>query len=214
MIKLFLLLSGFLIVSLPLQAETEDEEMARMQRELNRRLFAPEDKPAPPAPAPAPVAAKVESEQEADNELPESVFTNYRLAGVSLTMGKSEVMSKLEAEGYSCNIPQMGGMKIFKAMGRSVCVYASMEAPKMVMFSIKNGSLRDFELYETYKSGFPEEIFKRSKKTFMKKYGNQARCKNQRKGETCEVFGQRYRIVLRSEVGDNEAKIIRSMHRL
>ena len=167
MIKLFLLLSGFLIVSLPLQAETEDEEMARMQRELNRRLFAPEEKPAPPAPAPA--AAKVESVPAADNELPESVFTNFRLAGVSLTMGKSEVMKKLEAEGYSCNMPQMGGMKMFKAMGRSMCMYASMEAPKMVMFSMKNGSLRDFELYEVYKSGFPEEIFKRSKKTFMKK---------------------------------------------
>ena len=59
---------------------------------------------------------------------------------------------------------------------------------------------------ESYKTGFPEEIFKRAKKTFMGQYGSQAKCKSQRKGETCEIFGHGYRIVLRSETQGDEAR--------
>ena len=196
---------SFLVPHLAL-AETEDEEMARMQRELNQRLFEPEKKVV------APVSKKVEVQVEPSEGLSASVFTDYRLAGVALGMDKSAVISQLESEGYVCNMPQMAGM--LQMIGRSVCAYASSEAGKMAMFSIKGGSLRDFELHEVYQSGFPEEIFKRSKDKFMKTYAGQAKCKQQRKGETCEVFGQGYRIVLRSEISDNEAKIIRSMHRM
>jgi len=207
---------GFLL-PLAASAETEEEEMARIQRELNRQLFAPEDKPEPPpppvmVPAPAPMVA-APSPAPADATLPLTTFTGYQLVGVSLGMAKSDVVSKLQAEGYTCNSPQMKGM--LQMMGRNICFYASMEAPKIVMFTLKNGQVRDFELHETYKSGFPEEIFKRAKKSFMNKYGDQAKCKNQRKGEVCEIFGHGYRIVLRSEIDSGEeAKIIRSVHTL
>ncbi len=206
--KIIMVLSVALSFLLPhaVLAETEDEEMARMQRELNKRLFEPEKKVV------APVSKKVEVQVESSGDVSVGSFSDYRLAGVTLGMDKSAVISQLESEGYVCNMPQMAGM--LQMIGRSVCAYASSEAGKMAMFSIKGGSLRDFELHEVYQSGFPEELFKRSKDKFMKTYSSQAKCKQQRKGETCEVFGEGYRIVLRSEISDNEAKIIRSMHRM
>jgi hypothetical protein len=82
----------------------------------------------------------------------------------------------------------------------------------MAMFTLKHDQIRDFELTENYKTGFPEEIFKRAKQKFMGDYGSQAKCKSQRKGELCEIFGHGYRITLRSETRGDDAKIIRSVH--
>ena len=206
-----------LLLPLIASAETEEEEMARIQRELNRRLFnlsdTPEPAPAPrvesaPAPAPAP---RVESAPIKDADtLPATTFTNYQLAGVTLGMAKSDAMSKLEAEGYACNMAQMNGMA--QMLGRSVCIYASMEAPKIVMFTLRNGQIRDFELRETYKTGFPEEVFKQAKQKFMDSYANHAKCKAQRRGELCEVFGHGYRIVLNSKTNSSDSTITRSVH--
>ncbi|HEC20802.1 MAG TPA: hypothetical protein ENI97_15920 [Gammaproteobacteria bacterium] len=203
-----------LIILLPsmANAETEEEEMARIQRELNAQLFGMDKKPEPPPPPPAAVPAPNIAPAPALKEegLPLSTFTKYRLAGVSLGMAEADVKARLQAEGYACNMAQMQGMA--KMLGRNVCVYASMEAPKIAMFTLRGGQIRDFELHESYKTGFPEEIFKRAKQKFLGDYGDQAKCKKQRRGELCEIFGHGYRIVLRSELDDDEAKIIRSVH--
>ena len=211
-----------LLLPLMASAETEDEEMARIQRELNRRLFdlpsAPEPPPPPPVPAPVtrvepapvePTPIKSAPVEEV-GALPISTFTNYQLAGVTLGMAKSDVVAKLEAEGYGCNMGQMKGMA--QMLGRSVCVYASMEAPKVAMFTLRNGQVRDFELSETYKTGFPEEIFKQAKQKFMASYASHAKCKAQRRGELCEVFGHGYRIVLSSKISSDDLKITHSVH--
>jgi hypothetical protein len=192
-------------------AETEEEEMARMQRELNARLFATEKKPEPPPPPVSePVTQAAPAPASEAQGLPVSTFTGYRLAGVTLGMGKSDAVAKLQAEGYTCNMAQMQGMAAM--LGRTICIYASMEAPKIAMFTVKNDQIRDFELAENYKTGFPEEIFKRAKQKFMGDYGSGAKCKSQRKGEVCEIFGHGYRITLRSETRGDDAKIIRSVH--
>jgi hypothetical protein len=203
------IISLSILLPLTASAETEEEEMARMQRELNARLFATEKKPEPP-PVSEPVTQAAPAPASEPEGLPVSTFTGYRLAGVTLGMGKSDAMAKLQDEGYACNMAQMQAMA--KMMGRTVCIYASMEAPKIAMFTVKNDQIRDFELTENYKTGFPEEIFKRAKKKFMGDYGSEAKCKNQRKGELCEIFGHGYRITLRSETRGDDAKIIRSVH--
>lgn len=213
---LFSIICLSFLLPLTASAETEEEEMARIQRELNARLFGMDKKPEPePEPEPAPIAepvveaepAPVVSEPEG---LPMSTFTGYQLAGVTLGMSKSDAMDKLQAEGFTCNMAQMAAMA--RMMGRTVCIYASMEAPKIAMFTLKNDQIKNFELAENYKTGFPEEIFKRAKKKFLNDYGGEAKCKTHRKGELCEIFGHGYRISLRSENRDDDAKIIRSVH--
>lgn len=203
-----------LLIPFVSMAETEEEEMARMQRELNSRLFN-DEKPARPAPVAAPEPAPVAAAPAAPAEtgLPESTFTGYSLIGVSIGMGKSDVLSKLQAEGYTCNHHQAAAM--LQATGRNICILASTEAPKIAMFSFAGDRLRDFELHEQYQTGFPEEIYKRAKSNFMSKYGSQARCKNRRRGEICEVFGHGYRISLRSEMkSDEKAAIVRHFGRM
>lgn len=223
----YILLSLFslsFLLPLSASAETEEEEMARFQRELNQELFpSRQTTPAPPPvvtpppasmvaapPQPTPVIPAEPAPIATTETIPLSTFTNYQLAGVTLGMAQSDVMSKLKEEGYACNIGAAQNMG--KMMGRSMCIYASMEAPKMAMFTLRNGQIRDFELHESYKTGFPEEIFKQAKQKFIGSYGDSAKCKSLRRGEVCEIFGHGYRIVLRTEAEDDEAKIIHSVH--
>ncbi len=197
------------LLPLPAAAETAEKEMERMQRALNQSLFTPTPAPRPAAaPAPAPRAEPVPA--TIIDTLPVATFTAYPLAGVTLGMAKSDVMSKLQAEGYTCNMGMAQNMS--QVLGRTICIYASMEAPKIAMFTMKNGQIRDFELHENYKTGFPEEMFKQAKQKFMGDYGSHAKCKSLRRGETCKIFGHGYRIVLRSETRGDNAKIIRSVH--
>lgn len=205
----------FLVLPLLVNAETKEEEMARMQEILNRRtLGIDKPEPAPPVVIAAPISsAKPEinsAKATSGGALSRSIFTGYRLAGVTLGMAESDVTAKLQAEGYACNMAQAQAM--MQMTGRSMCVYISSESPKIAMFTIRGGQLRDFELHETYKTGFPEEVFNRIKQKFMGSYGAQAKCKTKRRGEICEVFGHGYRIVLRSKIRDDEAKIIQSFH--
>ena len=210
-----------MVLPLLVNAETKEQEMARMQEILNRRTLGIDqpkaiDNPQPAAPAAmvvAPVSSSDSSAEPANDEgLSLSAFTDYRLAGVALGMAESDVTAKLQSEGYACNLAQTQAM--VQMTGRSMCVYISSESPKVAMYTVKGGQLRDFELSETYKTGFPEEVFNRIKQKFMDSYGAQAKCVAQRRGEICEVFGHGYRIVLRSKIRDDEAKIIQSLHTL
>ena len=204
---LFILSTLVLLMPAIAQAETEEEEMARYQKQLNQQVFGlgkkKEVKPAAqpqPAAEPPPVASAPE---------PEPIITHYKLAGVSLGMEESEVVSALKASGYACNMAEMA--QLSQVVGRKVCIYVSTESPKMAMISFTNGKLRDLELREEYKSGFPEEIYKQIKDKFIAEYSGKAKCRSQRRGETCEVFGQGYRIMLRSEIRESKATITRSV---
>jgi len=195
-------------------AETEEEEMARMQKMLNNRVFDFNKEPEP-APAPTPVAKPAAPVQqttasEADENsstIPLSEFTNFKLAGLSLGKEEQAVLNALQSQGYNCNAPQLA--KAYQLMGKKMCIYISGEDPKMAMIGFAGGKLRDLETHETYTTGFPEKFFKRAKDKFMKKYGTEASCKAKGKGEICEVFGHGYRVLYRTEIGGRDkAKII------
>lgn len=216
-----------LIFCLPVvaNAETKEEEMKRLQHMLNMRTLGLEQ-PAPPPPPPPVVApaVTVEASPAAPAELPKAevdtssdappmvYFTDFRLAGVAFGMEENALLAHLKAEGFACNMAQ--AQAAMRMLGRTMCVYPSAEVPKILMYTLRNTKLRDFELHETYKTNFPQEIYKRAKKKFMDNYSSYALCKAKRKGESCEVFGHGYRIVLRVEYDDDEAKIIRSAHTL
>jgi len=213
----YLILGFFLLGTFSAIAETEEEAMARMQKQLNSQIFggakseppppAPARPAPPPAPAPAPVASQPEPVQE--EALPKTLFTGYKLAGLHVGMGKANVFAILKKSGYSCNL--QAAQQVQMMLGRTVCIYASMASPKMIMMTFVDDRLRDFEMSEEYKTGFPEEIFARQKSKFMKTYGKEARCKTKRRGEVCEVFGHGYRIMLRSKISsDEEASITHS----
>jgi len=198
-------------------AETEEEEMARMQKMLNNRVFGFDKKPEPaPAPTPAakPVPVPVPTQQTAANEpdensstIPLSEFTNFKLAGLSLGKEEQAVLNALQNQGYNCNAPQLA--KAYQLTGKRMCIYISGEDPKMAMIGFAGGRLRDLETHETYTTGFPEKFFKRAKDKFMKKYGSEVSCKAKGKGEICEVFGHGYRVLYRTEIGSRDkAKII------
>lgn len=201
-----LLLGVFSLIASNLTLAGEQEEMERMQRQLNNKLFGVGDKPKkepPPAPARAPIPkpeAKAPAPQApSDNStLPLSTFTGYTLAGVSLGMEESAVLAALKDAGYQCN---MGGTTAMSAMlGRTICIYYSMEEPKVAHVNIASGRVREIELHEMYEDNFPEELFAQKKATFLKKYGDATRCKTRRRGERCEVFGHGYRISLSSKI--------------
>ena len=218
---LFLLAGVFLLAPLQAWAETEEEEMMRMQMELNQSLFddgKQEEEPAPAAPPPveansAPPAPVSTPEPAAEPEaLPKTHFTHYQLAGLRVGLSKDAAFEILKKKGFGCNIQ---AAKQFQAMmGRTVCMYASMSSPKLVLMTFTGGVLKDFELEEEYKTAFPEKIFAREKNKFVKKYGNEAQCKTQRRGESCEVFGHGYRIMLKSEYRREKAKITHSFSTL
>jgi hypothetical protein len=201
-------------------AETEEEEMARIQQQLNRQLFggqeeAPEPPPQaapapPPPPEPAPVAAAPASDPSA---LPLSTFTAYTLAGVHLTMAESAVLESLKASGYACDAAAAQQMA-FAMGGRKVCIFISQEAPKFAIVGFTNGQLLDLETHEMYRTEFPEEFFKRAKEKFMASYSDSARCKQKGKGEICEVFGHGYRILYRGEATGDGAKIVHRVGRI
>lgn len=194
-------------------AETEEEEMARIQRQLNSQLFGgQEEAPSapPPPPEPAPVAAAPATEP---GGLPLATFTSYTLAGVHLTMEESAVLDSLKASGYACDVAQAQQMA-FAMGGRKVCIFISQEAPKFAIVGFSNGQLRDLETHEMYRTEFPEEFFTRAKKKFMASYSDSARCKKKGKGEICEVFGHGYRILLRSEATGDGAKIVHRVGRI
>ena len=197
-------------------AETEEEEMARIQRQLNSQLFGgqeeapppPQSEPAPP-PEPAPVAAA-----PADTSgLPLVTFTGYTLAGVHLTMAESAVLESLKASGYACDAAAAQQMA-FAMGGRKVCIFISQEAPKFAIVGFTNGQLLDLETHEMYRTEFPEEFFKRAKEKFMASYSDSARCKQKGKGEICEVFGHGYRILYRGEATGDGAKIVHRVGRI
>lgn len=205
-------------------AETEEEEMARIQRQLNNSVFGigEEEKappatqpetPAPAAAAPAPAAApEAEKVTEAapakdDSGIPLSKFTSYKLAGLSLGKEEQAALELLRSKGYNCSMKQM--VAVSSMMGKKVCVYLSSEDPKMAMIGFSGGKLRDLETHETYTTGFPEKFFKKAKAKFIAKYGSSVSCKPKGKGEICEVFGHGYRVLFRTEMdGDDKAKII------
>ena len=202
--------------SLSVFAETEEEEMARMQRQLNNSVFGfdKEEKPTPAAPAvpqPAAVAAPAPAPAEATKEDNSGIdlakFTNYKLAGLSLGKAEQAAIDLLTSKGYNCNIQKLAGA--YAILGKKVCVSISAEDPKMAMIGFAGGQLSDLETHETYTTGFPEKFFTKAKAKFMKIYGSEANCKAKGKGEICEVFGHGFRVLFRTETqGDDKAKII------
>jgi hypothetical protein len=198
-------------------AETEEEEMARMQRELNSQVFGvtgANEPPPPAAPAPPPAPAPVVAAPASDSGgLPLATFTGYTLAGLHLSMEESAVLDSLKASGYACNLPQAQQMA-FAMGGRKVCIFISQEAPKFAIVGFRNGQLSDLETHEMYRTEFPEEFFKRAKKKFMASYSDSARCKQKDKGEICEVFGHGYRILLRNEASADGVKIVHRVGRI
>lgn len=82
-------------------AETEEEEMARMQRELNARLFGMEKKSEPPPPAPKPEVVSKPA-PVANTGAADTIYTSFKMDGVSLGMGGSAVVSYLKSIGYMC----------------------------------------------------------------------------------------------------------------
>ena len=199
-------------------AETEEEEMARMQRQLNNNIFGIEKEPAPAAPEPAaaepaPAAPAVAETSEDDSKIPLSKFTSYKLAGVSLGKDEQAVLDSLQNQGYNCNAPQLAQVR--QLTGKKMCMYISGEDPKVAMIGFSGGVLHDLETHETYTTGFPEKFFKKAKNKFMKKYGSDASCKAKGKGEICEVFGHGYRVLFRTETqGSDKAKIIHRIARM
>lgn len=198
-------------------AETEEEEMARMQKQLNNNLFGfgEEAEPAavPEVAHPAPIvvpkveAPKITESNSDDSGIPLSKFTSYKLAGLSLGKEEQAALELLRSQGYNCNIQQMAAMT--SMMGKKICVYISAEDPKMAMIGFSGGKLRDLETHETYTTGFPEKFFKKAKAKFIAKYGSDANCKPKGKGEICEVFGHGYRVLFRTQMdGRDKAKIV------
>lgn len=197
-------------------AETEEEEMARIQRQLNSQLFGGQEEappPAPSAPPPPPEPAPVAAAPADTGGLPLATFTGYTLAGVHLTMAESAVLESLKASGYACDAAAAQQMA-FAMGGRKVCIFISQEAPKFAIVGFSNGQLRDLETHEMYRTEFPEEFFTRAKKKFMASYSDSARCKKKGKGEICEVFGHGYRILFRSEATGDGAKIVHRVGRI
>ena len=220
--KFIFLVCGFLLLGPVLSlAETEEEEMQRMQEQLNSQLFNTGNEhrqPPPPAPVqvnePPPPAAS-EPQAVADPEpaaLPVSHFTGYKLVGLHVGMNEAQAFAVLKSAGYNCNL--QAAKQAQAMLGRTICIYASMASPKVIMMTFVNDGLRDFEMEEEYKTGFPEEFFARKKTKFLTKYGKEAHCKTQRRGEICEVFGHGYRIMLRSKYRDEKASITHSFSTL
>jgi len=220
--KFIFLVCGFLLLGPVLSlAETEEEEMQRMQEQLNSQLFNTGNEhrqPPPPAPVvnePPPSAAVSEPQVAVEPEpgaLPVSHFTGYKLVGLHVGMNEAQAFATLKRAGYNCNL--QAAKQAQAMLGRTICIYASMSSPKVIMMTFINDGLRDFEMEEEYKTGFPEEFFARKKTQFLTKYGKEARCKTQRRGEICEVFGHGYRIMLRSKYRDEKASITHSFSTL
>jgi len=212
--KYFLTLLSLTLIqgSFNVYAETEEEEMARMQRQLNNNLFGfgNEDKPKPATPPPAakPTAPPpVESAKADTSGIDLTKFTNYKLAGLSLGKAEQAAIDMLTSKGYNCNIQKLAGA--YAMLGKKVCVSISAEDPKMAMIGFSGGQLSDLETHETFTTGFPEKFFTKAKAKFMDTYGSDANCKAKGKGEICEVFGHGYRVLFRTETqGDDKAKII------
>jgi len=197
-------------------AETEEEEIARIQKEMNSRVFEL-DKPAPPPPV-APVAppppAPVVSAPASSGGFSETYFMGYAVGGVSLSMGQEAIIEALVAQGYTCNGAGLGRMA--QAMpGFIMCIYMSTIEPKIMHLNVAGGVLRELALHEVYNGGFPEEYFQEEKAKFISEYGEKTKCKEKRRGEICEVRGQGYRISLRSKIkaDDDKATLIRSVIR-
>ena len=215
-----------LLLSSSIFAETEQEEMERLQRQLNNQVFGTQQEQVPAAPSrhvqsrvknvkPEPKPAAAAATTTADSSgLPLETFTGYTLAGLHLTMEKVAVMEALKAAGYACNLPQAAQMAMVFGAGRTMCIFISQEAPKYAIVGFTNGRLLDLETHEMYRTEFPEEFFKRARDKFMASYQASARCKKKRKGEICEVFGHGYRILFRTEKTSNGAKIVHRVGRI
>jgi hypothetical protein len=196
-------------------AETEQEQMDRMQRELNNRLFnidkkseqpatpPPAEEPAAPAPA---VTAPAPAHEPQTASLPATTFTEYKLAGVSLGMEESPVLASLKNAGFTCNV---GAAAVSAMAGHKICVYISTEEPRMIHLGMAGGRVKEIELQEVYNGGFPEKYFEQEKGKFLNQYGDAANCKQQRHGEICEVFGHGYRITLRSKQKSSKSTLVR-----
>ena len=162
-----------LLLSSSIFAETEQEEMERLQRQLNNQVFGTQQEQAPAAPSrhvqsrvknvkPEPKPAAAAATTTADSSgLPLETFTGYTLAGLHLTMEKVAVMEALKAAGYACNLPQAAQMAMVFGAGRTMCIFISQEAPKYAIVGFTNGRLLDLETHEMYRTEFPEEFFKR-----------------------------------------------------
>ncbi len=215
--KFIFLVYGFLLLGPVLSlAETEEEEMQRMQEQLNSQLFdTGNEHRQPPPPVNEPPPSPAVSEPVAESEpaaLPVSHFTGYKLVGLHVGMNEAQAFAALKSAGYNCNL--QAAKQAQAMLGRTICIYASMASPKVIMMTFINDGLRDFEMEEEYKTGFPEEFFARKKTHFLTKYGKEAHCKTQRRGEICEVFGHGYRIMLRSKYRDEKASITHSFSTL
>lgn len=213
-------------------SETQEEQMQRMQRELNNRLFNMNDEQSEPAPDPVPEVAEPEPEpaakapepkqasipdpkpepKPATSALPVATFTGYSLAGVSLGMEEASVLASLKDAGFACNVG--GGAAAATALpGHTICIYFSTEEPRMVHLGMAGGQVREIELHEVYNGGFPAEYFEQEKNKFISQYGKSAKCKEQRRGEVCEVFGHGYRITLRSREKSSKSTLVRRIAR-
>ena len=211
--KYFIIVTSLLLaqVSSTVFAETEEEEMARIQKQMNNRVFGLNKEPKPVVAEKPEIVKPVETAAatepvEDTGSIPLSKFTSYKLAGLSLGKEEQAVLDTLKSQGYNCDMQQMAA--ITKMTGKKVCIYLSGEDPKMAMIGFSGGKLHDLETNETYTTGFPEKFFKKAKAKFIKKYGTEANCKAKGKGEICEVFGHGYRVLFRTEIKRNDKATI------
>ena len=190
-------------------AETDEEAMARMQRELNRRLFEPEKKPEPPppepeviskpAPVPEPEPVAVQPSGPAD-----TIYTSFKMDGVSLGMSGSAALSHLQSSGYTCpNQPQMAMLG-----GRKICMYASMQNARVVMFRASNDSIVEFEYSEVFEGGMPDDVFEKAKNKMISSFGDNLKCKNYRRGVRCDITGNsKYEATVLTSEKDDKATL-------
>ena len=193
-------------------AETEEEAMARMQRELNRSLFEPEKQaePEPPPapqsepqviskPAPPPEPTPVQNAGPAD-----SIYTSFKMDGVSLGMSGSAALSHLQSSGYTCpNQPQMAMLG-----GRKICMYASMQNARIVMFRASNDAIVEYEYSEVFEGGMPDETFEKAKNKMTAAFGDNLKCKAYRRGTRCDISGNsKYEATVLTSEKDDKATL-------
>jgi len=189
----------------PVNAES-DPEMERLQRQLNCQNFGncegePAKKPTPP-----PVAKIEAPAPAATSDLNITAFTGYKLDGAYIGMLEADALALLKGAGYQCNTGPAAAMKAYFP-GHHICMYMSMESPRILHFAIAGGKLIEIEYTEHFDGGFPAGHYDAEKAKFLSKYPDKVHCKPNRRGERCDVLGHGYRISMRSKENSSKATL-------